>query len=464
MIFKDKLSNGMRVVGETMENYRSVSVSVWIRAGSVYENEDERGVSHFIEHMLFKGTEKRSAGDIAEEIDAVGGNLNAFTSKECTCFYVKVLDENLPKAIEILADLICNSKLDNADIEREKGVILEEISMNEDSPEDLAHETLCQTFYEGDPLASPVLGTAKSVASFTRDTLVNYMSRLYRPENMVIAIAGHFNIDEFMNAAEVFFRFRSDDAKQKEANAKASDESSSGSVKASDENSSGSVKSGDESNSGSAKSADVSYGRPAGGKKLRLIEKDIEQTHICFAFNGFPSESEGQYPLYMFNNAIGGSMSSRLFQSVREEKGMAYSVYSTPAFYSTTGYFTLYAGTGEKQTVEVAKLMLEEYRKIKDSGIEKSELERGKNQLKSGYVMGRESTSAHASSIGRAEILGLAELSEEQIIAKINSVSTEAVRKILPTVCDFDNMTAIFVGRVEKYRSQLEELILSDNR
>ncbi len=442
MIFKDKLSNGMRVVGETMENYRSVSVSVWIRAGSVYENEDERGVSHFIEHMLFKGTDKRSAGDIAEEIDAVGGNLNAFTSKECTCFYVKVLDENLPKAIEILADLICNSKLDNADIEREKGVILEEISMNEDSPEDLAHETLCQTFYEGDPLASPVLGTAQSVASFTRNTLVNYMSRLYRPENMVIAIAGHFNHDEFMNVADACFRFRLDDEKQKETNAKASDESSSDRVK----------------------STDVSYGKPAGGKRLRLVEKDIEQTHICFAFNGFPIESEGQYPLYMFNNAIGGSMSSRLFQSVREEKGMAYSVYSTPAFYSTTGYFTLYAGTGEKQTVEVVKLMLEEYRKTKNSGINESELERGKNQLKSGYVMGRESTSAHASSIGRAELLGLAELSEDQIISKINSVSTEAVRKILPTVCDFDNMTAVFVGRVEKYRNQLEELILSDKR
>lgn len=440
MIFKDKLSNGMRVVGETMENYRSVSVSVWIRAGSVYENEDERGVSHFIEHMLFKGTDKRSAGDIAEEIDAVGGNLNAFTSKECTCFYVKVLDENLPKAVEILADLICNSKLDNADIEREKGVILEEISMNEDSPEDLAHETLCQTFYEGDPLASPVLGTAQSVASFTRDTLVNYMSRLYRPENMVIAIAGHFNIDEFMNAAESCFRFRVGDAKQEKAGAKASDGCS----------------------SSPAKFADVPYGKPAGGKRLRLVEKDVEQTHICFAFNGFPSESEGQYPLYMFNNAIGGSMSSRLFQSVREEKGMAYSVYSTPAFYSTTGYFTLYAGTGEKQTVEVAKLMLEEYHKIKKSGIEEAELERGKNQLKSGYVMGRESTSAHASSIGRAELLGLTELSEDQIIEKINSVSNEAVREILPTVCDFDNMTAVFVGRVEKYRNQLEELILSN--
>lgn len=442
MIFKDKLNNGMRVVGETMENYRSVSVSVWIRAGSVYENENERGVSHFIEHMLFKGTDKRSAGDIAEEIDAVGGNLNAFTSKECTCFYVKVLDENLQKAVEILADLICNSKLDNSDIEREKGVILEEISMNEDSPEDLAHETLCQAFYEGDPLASPVLGTAKSVASFTRETLINYMSRLYRPENMVIAIAGHFNIDEFMNVAENCFRFRLDDANQKITNANAFNKK----IPCSE------------------KSINMSYGKPVGGKRLRLVEKDIEQTHICFAFKGFPSESEGQYPLYMFNNAIGGSMSSRLFQSVREEKGMAYSVYSTPAFYSTTGYFTLYAGTGEKQTVEVAKLMLEEYRKIKDSGIEEAELERGKNQLKSGYVMGRESTSAHASSIGRAALLGLAELSEEQIIAKINSVSVEAVREILPTVCDFDNMTAVFVGRVEKYRDQLEELIFSNER
>ncbi len=419
MIFKDKLRNGMRIVGETMENYRSVSISVWVRAGSIYENADESGVSHFIEHMLFKGTDKRSAGDIAAEIDAIGGNLNAFTSKECTCFYVKVLDENMPKAVEMLADLVCNSKLDAEDIEREKGVILEEISMNEDSPEDLAHETLCQVFYEGDPLAGPVLGTADSVSSFTRDTLIKYMSRRYRPDNMVLAVAGNFDPETFKMLAEQYF-----------------------------------------SGSGCAENKEIVYGKPAGGRRLRLVEKDIEQTHICFAFNGFPSESEGQYPLFIFNNAIGGSMSSRLFQSIREDKGMAYSVYSTPAFFTTTGYFTLYAGTGERQAVEVARLMMDEYRKISGEGIKLSELDRSKNQLKSGYVMGRESTSAHASSIGRAELLGIAELSEEQIIAKINEVTPDDIRKILPTVCDFDNMTAVLVGRVSKYADQLNELIL----
>lgn len=450
MIFKDKLKNGIRIVGETMENYRSVSVSVWIRAGSVYENDDESGVSHFIEHMLFKGTKKRSAGDIAEQIDAIGGNLNAFTSKECTCFYVKVLDENLKQAVEILADLVCNSKLDETDIEREKGVIIEEISMNEDSPEDLAHETLCQTFYEGDPLARPVLGTVESVASFTRQTLVNYMSRMYKPENMVIAIAGHFDIDEFLKIAESYFSLKG----ELECNIQSNEETNA----SGGNNISGEANASGETNASGK--ANTSYGKPVGGRRLRLIEKDIEQTHICFAFNGFPSESAGQYPLYMFNNAIGGSMSSRLFQSIREEKGMAYSVYSTPAFYSTTGYFTLYAGTGEKQTVEVAKLMLEEYRKIKASGIEPKELERGKNQLKSGYVMGRESTSAHASSIGRAELLGIAELSEEQVLAKVNSVSIGDICEILPVVCDFDNMTAVFVGRVGKYENQLRELIL----
>lgn len=209
MIFRDKLTNGIRVVGETMEGYRSVSIGVWIGAGSVCEREGEHGASHFIEHMLFKGTEKRSAGDIAEEIDALGGNLNAFTSKECTCFYVKVLNENTEKAMELLSDIICRSKLDGEDIEREKGVIIEEILMNDDSPEDLAHETLCQEFYKGDPLALPVLGTEESVSAFTRETLMNYKTRMYRPDNIVISAAGDFDFEELMALCEKYFSIES---------------------------------------------------------------------------------------------------------------------------------------------------------------------------------------------------------------------------------------------------------------
>lgn len=419
MFFRKQLPNGIRVVGETMDNYKSVSIGVWIGAGSIYENASESGAAHFIEHMLFKGTMNQSACEIAAEIDAIGGNLNAFTSKECTCFYVKVLDENMPRALELLADLICNSRLAEEDIEREKGVVLEEIAMNEDTPEDLAHETLCQTFYEGDPLADPILGTAESVSAFTRDDLVHYMNRLYRPDNMVISVAGKFSPDKFCEIAERVF-----------------------------------------TNTGKAENAKVIYGKPIGGRRIKFIEKDIEQMHICLGFNGFKGESEGQYPLYVLNNSVGGSMSSRLFQSIREDKGMAYSVYSSPAFYTTTGYYTLYAGTGEKQACEVTRLMLDEYANIKKNGITKDELERSKNQMRTGYMLGRESTSAHSSSLGRSELLGIKRLSEDEVIAKINAVTTEQVMSILSTVCDFDNMTAIFVGRVAEYENGLRKLIM----
>lgn len=420
MIYRETLKNGLRIVGETMENYRSVSVGVWIGAGSVFERVIvEAGVSHFIEHMLFKGTYRRSAADIAEEIDAIGGNLNAFTSKECTCFYVKVLEENLPAALDILADLICNSKLDPADIEREKGVVLEEIAMNEDSPEDLAHETLCKVYYKGDRLALPVLGNEGSVGAFTRNTLTNYMKQFYMPDNMVISVAGCFDPARFRDLVEKAFTIE-----------------------------------------GHAEKPDYNYGRgAAAGRSFSAIAKDIEQMHICLGFPGFASESDGQYPLYMLNNAVGGSMSSRLFQSIREKRGMAYSVYSTPSFYRNSGYFTLYAGTGEKQAADVLKLMLEEYAEIRENGITAEELARSKNQMKTGYLLGRENTSAHSSALGRTELMGIEYLSDEEIIRRIDAVTLDDIRAILPTVCDFSKMAAVFVGRTAGCSVKLAEVI-----
>ncbi len=419
MIYRETLKNGLRIVGETMENYRSVSVGVWIGAGSVFERTPaEAGVSHFIEHMLFKGTYRRSAADIAEEIDSVGGNLNAFTSKECTCFYVKVLEENLPAALDILADLVCNSKLTPDDIEREKGVVLEEIAMNEDSPEDLAHEELCKAYYSGDRLAMPVLGNAESVGAFTRDTLTGYMKQFYKPDNMVISAAGCFDPARFRELVENAFTI-----------------------------------------TGKAEKHDFNYGSPAGERSFNLFEKDVEQTHICLGFPGFAAESDGQYPLYMLNNAVGGSMSSRLFQSIREKRGMAYSVYSAPSFYRNSGYFTLYAGTGEKQAADVLKLMLDEYSEICEKGITSDELVRSKNQMKTGYLLGRENTSAHSSAIGRTELMGTDYLSEEEIIRRIDAVTLDDIRAILPTVCDFSKMTAVFVGRTAEYAQELEDII-----
>lgn len=429
LIYRETLPNGLRIVGEKMDNYRSVSIGCWVLAGSVCENlaAGESGVSHFIEHMLFKGTESRSAERIAEDIDAIGGNMNAFTSKECTCFYVKVIDENLDAAMELLADLVCNSKLDPADIEREKGVVLEEIAMNEDNPEDLVHENLCTLYYEGERLAQPVLGTEASVSALDRQTIRSYMARRYLPGNIVVSAAGNFDTDALRAAVERSFRF-------------------------------------DKIAEGAAKTAVPEPEKiPETNKKQRFlfINKDVEQTHIALAFPGFASEDPGQYPLYMLNNAVGGSMSSRLYQSIRERSGMAYSVYSGPTFFRGSGYFTLYAGTGEKQAEQVLKLMLAEYKKLRDEGVTEAEIARSRRQMKTSFVLGRENTSAHSSALGRSELFNTRFLTDDEILSMIDSVTAESVNAILPRVCDFSAMKAVCVGRLGKTEAGLNDILMN---
>lgn len=424
------MPNGLRLVGEKMDNYRSVSIGCWVKAGSVYENAaGESGVSHFIEHMLFKGTEKRNAERIAEDIDAIGGNMNAFTSKECTCFYVKVIDESLETALELLSDIVCDSKLDPADIEREKGVVLEEIAMNEDNPEDLVHESLCALWYRGKRLALPVLGTAESVAAMDRDRIRAYMARRYRPENTVISAAGNFDPESFRAMAEKAFRF-------------------------------------DRIAEGAAEQAG-SFGaeteQAAEGERFIFIPKDVEQLHIALAFPGFANEDTRQYPLHLLNNAVGGSMSSRLYQSIREKHGMAYSVYSGPSFFTGSGYFTLYAGTNEKQAEQVLSLMMDEYARLRSEGITEAELERSKRQMRTSFLLGRENTSAHSSALGRSELFSLNYLTDDEVLAKIDAVTVDDVNAILPYVCDFSAMKAAVVGRVGKTRKKLER-ILSGSR
>ena len=430
LIYRETRKNGLRIVGERMENYRSVSVGCWVGAGSVYESVldggagSESGISHFIEHMLFKGTYKRSAERIAEEIDALGGNLNAFTSKECTCFYVKVINENLAAAVELMADLVCSSRLDADDIEREKGVVIEEIAMNEDSPEDLAHESLCTLFYGSEPHAWPVLGTEESVGALDREMLRAYMARRYRPENIVISAAGNFDPEAFREAVEKAFDFGNILSAKPFAPA-----------------------------SEQPKEADA-------GKSSLFINKDIEQMHIALAFPGFATESEEQYPLYMLNSAVGGSMSSRLFQSIREKHGLAYSVYSAPTYFTGSGYFTLYAGSGEKQAAQVLELMLREYRRVRDNGITEDEIKRSKRQMRTGFLLGRESTSAHSSALGRSELFGTRYLSDDEVLKKIDAVTVESVNAILPAVSDISRMKFVAVGKTDGLKEQLARVLV----
>jgi predicted Zn-dependent peptidase len=419
MIHREKLDNGIRIITEEMPSYRSISMGVWIGTGSTKEEPGEEGASHFIEHMLFKGTDTRSAADIAVEMDSLGGSMNAFTSKECTCFYAKVLDEHMINGTDILSDIVRHSKFDEAEIEKEKGVVCEEISMVEDNPEELVHELLCTTFYEGDPLAKPILGTQDSVRSFTRDRLLAYMDKHYIPSNIVIACAGKFDPDKLLDTLKDKFGSKT-----------------------------------------FGKTSENLSNTYASGSKFRSIEKDIEQVHIALAMPGYSIDEEGQYPLFVFNNIIGGSMSSRLFQKIREEKGLAYTVYSYPSSYRSTGYFSLYAGTNEKQAEQVVKLMLDEMEDIRRNGVSKDELERSKNQLKGGYVLGQESTSGRMNAIGKSELLRGSVYTEEEIMGRIERVSMDDVMNIIPHVMDRSNISGAFVGRMKKQAEAVEKLLI----
>lgn len=422
MILTDKLENGMRVVAEPMAGVRSASVGVWIAAGPVYEAQSEAGISHMIEHMLFKGTERRTAGQIAAEMDGLGGNLNAFTAKECTCYYAKVLDEHLPKAVDILQDMVQTPRIDAGDLEREQGVVCEEILMMEDSPEELAHELLGEAVYGESPLARPILGTADSVKAFKPEDLRAYMQRRYQPERMVVSCAGHIEMPALMELLNQAFRAKG--------------------------------------GSPEAPGADMPRSELAQGRSFRGAEKDVEQAHLCLGFPGFATDTPEQFALLVLNNALGGSMSSRLFQRIREERGLAYSVYSYPTGYSRNGYFALYAGTGEKQGKDVAKLMLEEIRAVREKGITQEEFIRAKEQMKGSYMLGQESSSARSGAIGRSMLLLGVAREEEEILSRIEAVRMEDVEAILPFVLDESRMTGALVARKANHKALRKALDL----
>lgn len=420
-MLKHRLPNGTRVAAQEMPGFSSVSMGVWINAGSVYEDEGESGAAHFIEHMLFKGTRTRSAAVIAEEMDAVGGNLNAFTGKECTCFYGRVLRRDAAVLTDILSDLVCNASLAPEDIEREKGVVLEEISMTEDTPEDLVNELATAAFYEGDPLAKPILGTAGSVRSFTREKLVSYMGRLYRPEDMVISVAGSFSESELIPMLEDKF-----------------------------------------SAFGERSVPRTPFGKHIPGRRFAAAVKDIEQAHICVCLPGFRKDTPESYAQLVFSNAFGGSMSSRLFQKIREEKGLAYSVYAYPTTYADSGFVTLYAGTGPENAAEVSRLMREELSAALSEGVSEAELERSKQQLISSFLMSRESTVSRCSALGRAELMNGRILTEAEVIANIEAVTRESILSVLPVICSEEDVSAAVVGRISGQEDELRRILLCE--
>lgn len=399
------LSNGLRVVAEKLPHFRSVSVGLWVKAGSMDETPEEGGLSHFIEHMLFKGTERRSAWQIAEEMDAVGGQINAFTSKECTCFYAKVTDDRLPVAMDVLCDMLRNAAFDAGELEKERGVILEEIAMTEDSPEDLVHELLGQAALDGNPLARPILGTEALVAGYTRDDLARYRAKHYTPSTTVLAVAGNYDVDQLRELAEKHLGgWEAKPAPEREI-----------------------------------------WGETFVPSIVRR-EKDIEQIHLCVAFPGVPMGSDDIYPLSVLNNLFGGGMSSRLFQRVREESGLAYTVYSMPASFPGCGMVALYAGTSPQHAEPVMRLIREETERLLRDGITRDEFLKAQEQLRGGFILGQDSVSSHMSAIGRGMLLMPRIHSEDEVLAKIAAVTMEDTMRVARKIFSGDNAASV-VGR-----------------
>ena len=387
------LKNGLRVVTEYIPHFPSVSVGLWIGAGSMYETQEENGLSHFVEHMLFKSTENRTTREIAVEMDAIGGQVNAFTSKECTCYYAKVIAEHLPRAMELLTDLLLNAKMDEEEFEKERGVILEEIAMCEDTPEDLVYDLLAEAYFGDHPLARPILGTHSQIASVTREALIDYRRRHYRPDNTVLAIAGDFDRAQFAELAE---RLLGDWQAQGETV--------------------------------------VPEPRTQAITQVKLRRKDIEQTHICLAYPGVGQDDADLYPLSVMNNLLGGGMSSRLFQRIREEMGAAYSVYSFPSTYPNCGTLTIYAGTSPDLAQRVADELHEQIAALMQGGVTDEEFAMAKDQLRVSYILGLESSSSRMSSIGRSKLLRGKAVDPRDVIARIEAVTKEDTERVLREV------------------------------
>ncbi|HEX2945422.1 MAG TPA: pitrilysin family protein [Clostridia bacterium] len=408
MLNKYKLSNGIRVVCENIPYVRSVSIGVWVGTGSQDENPRNNGVSHFIEHMVFKGTEKRSAAEIAESIDNIGGQINAFTGKECTCFYTKVLDEHITVAVDVLSDMLLNSVFAPKDIALEKKVILEEIGMYEDSPEELVHDILTETVWGGNAIGYPILGTSRSLRGINRNVITGYISEHYIPENIVISVAGNYDENSLKELLEEYF--------------------------------------------GGWKSKAVpKNGGPAVEFKPETCvrEKETEQVHMCIGFEGIRNGDDKLYPLLAVNNILGGGMSSRLFQKIREKKGLVYSIYSYPTTYNDAGLFTIYAGMKPENLGNVTELIYDEIRLLMKKGFTEQELEKSIEQLKGNYILGLESTSSRMNSIGKSELLLGYINTPDEILKKIQAISMEDVNGIIRNIFNMDKKGISIVGNVK---------------
>lgn len=403
------LPNGVRVVTDPISHVRTASVGIWVGSGSRFEPEEVGGISHFIEHMIFKGTEKRSAQHIAIAFDALGGQVNAFTTKECTCFYMKVLDEKLQTGVSILSDMFLHSQFAQKELELERGVVLEEIDMYEDSPEDVATERLFESCYADAALGRPILGTRETLEAMTSETLLRYLREHYRPADTVIALSGRYTQADLDYICELFSEMRGE---------------------------------------GRHVVTPAEY-RPA----VTVRPKEIEQNHIAIGFPGLPLSDPDRYALQILNAILGGGMSSRLFQSVRERNGLCYSVYSYASSHAETGMLSIYTALGQSTEEKAIRLILEELERFREEGPARDELNRCREQLKTNLLMSLESTSARMNHIGRSELAFGRVIPAEEMVREYDAVTEEDVRGLARRLLCFDQIALCAVGQT---RSEAE--------
>ena len=402
-----------------MTEVRSVSIGVWLTRGSRHESAERSGIAHFVEHMLFKGTATRTAEDIAQAIDSIGGQLDAFTAKEYASYYIKVLDEHLPLAMDVLSDIVMNPAFSAGDIEREKKVVLEEIKMVEDTPDDLVHELFTQGFWENHPLGRPILGRPDTVESLDADVLRHYFKNAYTAPNLIISAVG--NLDHARVRALVEERFAA------------------------------------VPRSGEA----VVENRPTVVPKILIRNKELEQSHVCLGASSYPQNhnDRDRYSSYVLNTLLGGSMSSRLFQNIREKRGLAYAVFSGLSAYRDAGSFTVYAGCSNDAVGEVVDLVVEELRGVRATVVPAAELQRSKDHLKGSLMLGLESTASRMSHLARQEIYFDKQFGLDETLQGIERVTSEDVQRVAAEVFQPGSLSATVLGNVNGLDIPRERLL-----
>jgi predicted Zn-dependent peptidase len=416
-IRREVMPNGLTLITEEMKHIRSICIGIWVKTGSRDEDREWNGISHFVEHMVFKGTQHRSAEEIARQVDSIGGNIDAFTAKECVSFSMKVLDEHLPIALDVLSDLVLNPVFDGQDITRERGVILEEIKMDEDNPDYLVHEIFTQNFWKDHPLGRPILGTRDTVKRFERTPVFDFYSQRFIPGNVIITAAGNLNHQRFVELVTKHFE----------------------------------------------KMKPASNGFHSAPPKIvpKIIlknKKSLEQVQICVGVPSYPITHEKRHSSYILNTLLGGGMSSRLFQNIRERQGLAYAIYSDLNPYRDTGCLSIYAGTSRESAVKVVESVVSEFQKLKAELVSPEELQRAKDQLKGSLMLSLESSTARMSNLARQEMYFDRFYGLDELIQKIEAVTAAELQELANFFFQTENIAVTILGNLNGLRLTREQL------